>query len=88
MGAYFVFQGSSMLVSDWLNECNQFTHSAIEYEASVVSVDAAHHGSYEVVFIRLERADGQQMTLRMRKDDARSFALQIRNLWPTVYGDH
>lgn len=77
-----------MLVSDWLKEWDMFTHSAVEHEVPTVDIHSAHYGPHEIVVLHLEREDGQHATIRMRKEEARSLALQIRNLWPTVYGDH
>lgn len=77
-----------MLVSEWVDEWNMYKHAALEHEASLGGVHDVVVGCQQVALVHLERDDGKHSTIRLRKEEAKTLALLIRNLWPSVMGEH
>lgn len=77
-----------MLISEWIDDWKLYEHADTEHEATIVGVHSTSVGTTDMIVLQIQREDGKCMILRMRKHDAKSLALHIQNLYPSVVGDH
>lgn len=80
--------GSMMLISEWTNEWSLYKHASLEHEVSLGGVFDIVVGRQQVALLHLQRSDGKHATLRLRKEEAKGLALLLRNLYPSIMGDH